>query len=78
MGKNIIFEPTVELVLKEHNPKHLRSKKQDPYRNIQVSCKNGHTKVVKAALFFDKRKKDNKKLHFCKTCGERLYNDNQG
>lgn len=72
MSKNILYEPTVELVVKEHNPKHLRKKKADPFRNVQVTCKNGHSKIVKAALFFDKKKRDNKKLHICQ-CGERFY-----
>ena len=65
MSKNILYEPTVELVVKEHNPKHLRKKKADPFRKVQVTCKNGHSKIVKAALFFDKTKRNNKKLHIC-------------
>jgi len=73
MSKNILYEPTIELVMKDHNPKHLRSKKKNPYRKIQVVCRNGHTKLIKAAIFFDKAKKNNKRIHFCKACGERLY-----
>jgi len=70
MSKNIVFEPTVELV-KEHNPKHLRKKKGNDYREVTVSCKNGHQFLVKAALFFNKNKKN--RYHICKACGETLY-----
>ena len=72
MSKNVLYEPTIEIVFKEPEPKHLRKKKSDPFRKVQVTCKNGHSKIIKAALFFDKAKKGNKKLHFCQ-CGERFY-----
>lgn len=72
MSKNIVFEPTVELV-KEHNPKHLRKKRNNDYREVVVSCKNGHQKLVKLALFTSKSKKNRKRYHVCSICGESLY-----
>lgn len=74
MSKNVLHEPTVELVFKEHEPKHLRKRKNNPYKEVLVSCKNGHQVLVKAALFFSKSKK--KRYHICQICGETLYLEN--
>jgi hypothetical protein len=67
INESVVFEPAVK------RTKHRSKKTLDMSRLIVVSCSNGHTVSVKAATFFDKSRKGNKKIHNCKLCGKKLY-----
>lgn len=66
VSENVVYEPTVRL-------KHRSNKKLDKGRMIVVSCVQGHVFEVKAATFFDKKRKGSKKIHACAICGNTLY-----
>ncbi len=67
INESVVFEPAVK------RTKHRSKKTLDGNREVAVSCVNGHMKLVKAVVFFDKRRKENKKIHYCSVCGEKLY-----
>lgn len=67
INESVVYEPAVK------RTKHRVKKSLDNSREVAVSCVNGHMKLVKAIVFFDKRRKNNKKIHFCSVCGGKLY-----